>query len=157
MLTAAQTEQNADLRAEAVRQLGAMGANDELWQMYQKETSVDLKRSILSAMQVSGNSARMIEIARTEKDTDLRRLAVRYLGLMGGRTAGDALVEIYATEKDPVVRRQVINSLFSQGNAAALVALARKEQDMTMKTEMVKRLSNMDSKEARDYMVELLK
>jgi hypothetical protein len=56
-----------------------------------------------------------------------------------------------------VIRRQVINSLFTQGNAAALVALARKEQDMTMKTEMVKRLSNMDSKEARDYMLELLK
>jgi hypothetical protein len=27
---------------------------------------------------------------------------------------------------------------------------------MAMKTEIVKRLSNMDSKEARDYMVELL-
>lgn len=157
LLTAAQTEQNPELRAEAIRQLGAMGANDELWQMYQKETSVDLKRSILSAMQVSGHSARMVDIARTEKDADLRRLAVRNLGLMGGRTAGDALVEIYAAEKDPAIRRQVINSLFTQGNAAALVALARKEQDMTMKTEMVKRLSNMDSKDARDYMVELLK
>ena len=52
---------------------------------------------------------------------------------------------------------QVINSLFSQGNATALVALARKEPDMTMKKEMVKRLSNMDNKEARDYMLELLK
>jgi HEAT repeat protein len=157
LLNAAQTEQNPELRAEAVRQLGAMGANDELWQMYQKETSVDVKRQILSAMQVGGNTARMVEIARTEKDADLRRLAVRNLGVMGGRTAGDALVEIYSADKDPAIRRTVINSLFTQGNAAALVALARKEQDITMKTEMVKRLSNMDSKEARDYMVELLK
>ena len=125
--------------------------------MYQKETSVDVKRPILSAMQVSGNTARMVEIAKTEKDPDLRRLAVRNLGVMGGRTAGDALVEIYAVEKDPTIRRNVINSLFTQGNATALVALARKEQDITMKTEIVKRLSNMDSKEAKDYMVELLK
>ncbi len=43
-----------------------------------------VKRSILSAMQVSGNAARMVEIARTEKDADLRRLAVRNLGVMGG-------------------------------------------------------------------------
>jgi len=157
LLTAAQTEQNPDLRAEAVRQLGAMGANDELWQMYQKETAVNVKRQILSAMQVSGNTTRMVEVARTEKDAELRRLAVRNLGVMGGRTAGDALLEIYASEKDPAIRRQVINSLFTQGNAAALVALARKEQDMAMKTEIVKRLSNMDNKEARDYMLELLK
>ena len=39
LLAVAQTEQNPELRAEAVRQLGAMGANEELWQMYQKETS----------------------------------------------------------------------------------------------------------------------
>jgi HEAT repeat protein len=108
-------------------------------------------------MQVGGNTARMVEIAKTEKDADLRRIAVRNLGVMGGRTAGDALVEIYSAEKDPAIRRQVINSLFTQGNATALVALARKEQDMAMKTEIVKRLSNMDSKEAQAYMLELLK
>ena len=32
-----------------------MGANDELWQLYQKETSVDVKKQILSAMLVGGN------------------------------------------------------------------------------------------------------
>ncbi len=89
---------------------------------------------------------------------ELRRIAVRNLGVMGGSTRrATRSSRSMRTEKDPAIRRQVINSLFSQGNATALVALARKEQDMTMKTEMVKRLSNMDSKEARDYMVELLK
>jgi HEAT repeat protein len=134
-----------------------MGANDELWQMYQKDTSVDVRRQILSAMQVSGNTTRMIEIARTEKDPDLRRRAVQNLGVMGGKAAADALLEIYANEKDPAIRRTVINSLFTSDNATALVALARKEQDMAMKTEMVRRLSNMDNKEAQAYMLELLK
>ena len=157
VLAAAQTEQNPELRAEAVRQLGQMGANDELWQMYQKDTSVDVKRQILSAMQVSGNTTRMVEIARTEKDPDLRLRAVRNLGVMGGKAAADTLLEIYANEKDPAIRRTVINSLFTSDNATALVALARKEQDMAMKTEIVKRLSNMDNKEAQAYMLELLK
>jgi len=157
VLAAAQTEQNPELRAEAVRQLGQMGANDELWLMYQKDTSVDVKRQILSAMQVSGNTTRMVEIARTEKDPDLRLRAVRNLGVMGGKPAADTLVEIYANEKDPTIRRTVINSLFTSDNATALVALARKEQDMAMKTEIVKRLSNMDNKDAQAYMLELLK
>ena len=81
------------------RQLGAMGANDYLWQMYQKETAVDVKRQIISAMQVGGNSTRMIELAKTEKDPELRRAAVRNLGVMGSKTAGDALVELYGTEQ----------------------------------------------------------
>lgn len=36
VLTAATSEPNAELRAEAVRQLGVMGAHDELWQLYGK-------------------------------------------------------------------------------------------------------------------------
>ncbi|MEO7271821.1 MAG: HEAT repeat domain-containing protein, partial [Vicinamibacterales bacterium] len=70
VVTAAQTEQNADLRGEAVRQLGAMGANEELWQMYQKETTTPVKKQILQAMFVGGNATRMIELAKGEKDPD---------------------------------------------------------------------------------------
>jgi HEAT repeat protein len=157
LFAVAQTEPNAELRLEAVRQLGAMGANDELWQMYQKENSLDIKRQILSAMQAGGNVTRMIDIAKSEKDPELRRIAVRNLGVMGSKAGGDALVEIYGSEKDLAIRRSAINSLFIQGNATALVTLARKEQDISLKTEMVQKLANMDSKIARDYMIELLK
>ena len=153
----AQSEKTPELRTEAVRQLGAMGANDYLWQMYQKETAVDVKRQIISAMQVGGNAARMIELAKTEKDPELRRAALRNLGVMGSKVAGDALVELYASEQDPNLRRTIISSLFTQGNAAALVGLARKEQDIAMKKDMVQKLSMMDNKVARDYMLELLK
>ena len=156
VLTAAQTEQNADLRAEAVRQLGAMGANDELWQMYQKESAVPVKKQILQAMFVGGNSARMIELARSEKDPELRSAAVRNLGMMGGAKTGDTLVEIYNGEKDPAVRRNVLNALFVQGNATALVAIARKETDPELKKTVVQKLSMMQGKVVTDYMQELL-
>jgi len=156
VLTAAQTEQNADLRTEAVRQLGAMGANDELWQMYQKETAVPVKKQILQAMFVGGNSARMSELARGEKDPDLRSAAVRNLGMMGGAKTGDTLVEIYNGEKDTAVRRNVLNALFIQGNATALVAIARKETDPEMKKTVVQKLSMMQGKVVTDYMQELL-
>jgi HEAT repeat protein len=157
LLTAAQTEQNADLRTEAVRQLGVMGANEELWQMYQKESAAQVKKHILQAMFVGGNADRMIELARTEKDPDLRSTAVRNLGLMGGGKTGDALVEMYSGEKDPAIRRSVVNALFLQSNATALVALARKESDSEMKKTIVQKLSLMQSKVATDYMLELLK
>lgn len=153
---AAQGEQNAELRAEAVRQLGMMGAHDELWQLYQKESAVDVKRQVIRAMFVGGSADRMIDLAKSEKNPELRREAVRSLGLMGSRRAGDALVQIYSTDRDADIRKAVIHALFLQENAASLVALARKEEDITLKKEMVQKLSLMHSKVATDYMIELL-
>ena len=44
----------------------------------------------------------------------------------------------------------------SQNNAKALVDIARGEKDMKMKLRIVERLSNMRSKEAADYLQEIL-
>jgi HEAT repeat protein len=156
LFTAAQSEQNPELRSVAVQQLGVMGAHSELSQLYQKESSVEIKRSIIQAMFVGGNSTRMMELAKSEPNPELRRLAIRNLGLMGSKSTGDALVDIYGSDKNLEVRKAVIHALFLQNNASALVALARKESDVTMKKEIVGRLSNMHSKEATDYMLELL-
>jgi HEAT repeat protein len=157
LLTAAQTEQSPELRSEAIRQLGVIGAQEEIWQLYQKESAVDVKKRMIEAMFVSGNATRLIELAKTEKDPQLRRTAIRNLGVMGSKRTGDALVELYSTDKDPENRKAIIDGLFVQGNAAALVALARKEQDMTMKKEIVQRMSNMgDNKIVRDYLAEIL-
>jgi HEAT repeat protein len=156
LLSVAQTEQNPDLRMEAVRQLGVMGATDELLTMYRKETSTDVKKQILQAMFTGGNATRMIELAKAEQNPELRRIAVRNLGLMGGTQTGAALVDIYSTDKDPAIRQSVIQALFIQNNAESLVALARKEQDTAMKKDIVQKLSLMHSKVATDYLLELL-
>jgi HEAT repeat protein len=156
LLTAAQSEQNPELRAEAVRQLGVMGAGEELWSMYQKESSTEVKKQILQAMFVGGNATRMIDLARTEKNPELRRTAVRNLGLMGEKRTGTALAEIYGTDKDPEIRKAVVQALFLQNNAESLVAIARKEQDPAMKKDIVQKLSLMHSKVATDYLLEIL-
>ncbi|MEO8521251.1 MAG: HEAT repeat domain-containing protein, partial [Acidobacteriota bacterium] len=156
LLTLAQTEPNADLRGEAVRQLGVMGASDELWQMYQKDASVAARKQILQAMFIGGDAARMIELARREPDAGLRGVAVRNLGLMGGSKAGEALVDIYGTDKDPAVRKSVIEALFLRSDATALVALARKESNVDLKRDIVQKLSLIQDKVATDYMIELL-
>jgi HEAT repeat protein len=67
------------------------------------------------------------------------------------------LVQIYKADKDPGVKKQIVSTLSMQGNAKALVDLARGETDPGMKKEIVSRLSMMKSKEATDYMLELLK
>ena len=156
VLAAATTEKTPELRAEAVQQLGVMGAHDELWTLYQKETAVDVKKRIIQAMFVGGNATRISELALNEPNVDLRRAAIRNLGLMGSSRTGETLTTLYGREKDPAIKKEIVNAFFLQGNATQLVAIARKETDPTMRKELVSRLSQMRSKVALDYLMEIL-
>ena len=68
-----------------------MHASSELAQLYQSETSVELKKSILQAMFVGGDSDKLIELAKNEKDPELRKTAIRNLGLMKRPGTSEAL------------------------------------------------------------------
>src|ERR1044071_6004735 len=136
LLAAAKGEKDADLRGEAIGQLGVMGARDELYEMYRSEPEVRVKKRILDALFVGG--------AADEK-----------LGLMGPGTA-DTLLKMYAGETDKGIRKKVIEALFLQGNAKALVEIARKENDSELTKKAVEQLSIMGSKEGTEYFKELL-
>ena len=67
------------------------------------------------------------------------------------------LVEMYgAPSQTPEIKKAVVEGLFMQGNAKALVDIARKETDPGLRKELVSRLSMMKSKEATDFLEELL-
>src|SRR5262249_17911621 len=153
----ARGETDASLRGEAVRQLGVMHASGELAQLYQSESSLDVKKSILQAMFVGGDADKLIELAKSERDPELRKTAIRNLGLMKRPGTAEALTSIYTSDASTDVRKAVVNALFIQNNAGALVTLARAEKNPEMKKEIVSRLSNMKAKEATDYLLELLK
>lgn len=157
LFSLAKTETDSSVRAEAIRQLGVMHGTSELSQLYQTETAPDLKKSILQAFFVGGDSEKLIDLAKNEKDPELRKTAIRNLGLMKREGTGDALTSIYASDTNPEVRKAVVNALFIQNNATALVRLARAEKSPEVKKEIVSKLSVMKSKEAMDYLMELLK
>jgi HEAT repeats len=153
VLAAAKGETNSDLREKAINLLGVMGARAELSSMYATETSRDLREEIINALFIAGDSTRLGELARNEKDPKLRAEAIRKLGLMGG--TGQTLLGFYATG-DENVKDAVIDALFVQGNAKALISLARKETDRQMKKEILQKLSVMGNDDAVAYMLEIL-
>lgn len=163
MLNAAKNNSNPDLQRSAIRYLGMMGGaedRDALNGIYRTATDISVKRAILQSYFTSGNVERTLDIAKTDKDQELRRAAIRNLGMMNRGSAastGDALVSIYKAENDSDIKRVVINALFMQHNAKSLVDLARAERDTSMKREIVQKLSVMKAPEATDYMLELLK
>ncbi len=157
LLNIAKTETSPELRIEAIRQLGLMRADTQLYQLYGVEKAAEIREQILRSMLASGNAERAAELAKQEVDAKVRANAVRSLGTTDSAKTGDALVQIYKADKDQGVKKAVINALYMQQNAKALVDLARQESDPIMKREIVSRLSTMKSKEATDYMLELLK
>jgi HEAT repeat protein len=156
LLTAAKGEKDPSLRAEAIRQLGIMHAPEELRQLYKTETSTEVKKDIMQAFFLSGDAKFLAEAAQNEKDPEVRRAAIRNLGLIGSADSKDALLAIYAKETDRENKEAVLNALFIQGNAHALVTIARSEKDPQLKKTAVSKLSIMNSKEGNDYLMELL-
>lgn len=156
LFAAAKSEKDESLRREAIRQLGLVHGVSELEQLYQMETSTDLRREILQAFFLAGESGKLVQAAQSEKDPELRRTAIRNLGLIHSDESSKALQTIYGRETDRSLKEEVLNAYFLQGNASALVAIARNEKDPELKKTAVSKLSLMHSKEATDYLMELL-
>ncbi len=151
---------NPDLQLRAIRYIGMMGGPENrqiILDIYKSSNDSSVKRSILQSMFVGGDSDRLIEIARGEKDPELRKAAIRNLGMMKKPGTAEALSGIYASDAALDVKKAVINAFFIQSNAAGLVTLARNEKNVELKKEIVSKLSMMKSKEATEYLMELLK
>jgi hypothetical protein len=148
---------NPDLQLKAIRYLGSLNADSTalLEEIYRGSSDERVKRSILRTYMMKSDRARLAGIANdANSPAALRGDAIQYLGNL---RADDELQRLYARDLTPELKRRVINGLFVSGNATALVAMARAEKDFNLKKEIVQKLGMMKSKEATDYMVELLK
>jgi len=134
----------------------AAAVQSDIWSLYQAEADIQLKRQMLQAL-VMAQSEKVLELARTEKNQELRQAAIQNLGMMKPAKTGELLVSLYKDEKDPALKKAIIRGLYLQHNAAALVQLARQETDPGVKKDIVEKLSTMKDKEATDYLLELLK
>jgi len=155
-LAAAKGEKDPELRREAIQMLGAMGAHEEVWELYRTETFPEVRKAALQALFIGGAADRISELARTEKDPELRLEAIRTLGLMGRERTGSTLVSLYAAETDVQVKKAVLQGLFVQGNAEAIIDIARKEKDRDLRSEAVGHLSHMNTKASTEFMMEIL-
>jgi TolA-binding protein len=155
LLQIARTDKAPDMREEAIRAVAGSTTTQEMWTLYQAETDPDVKRTILDYF--SGSTDRLIDIAKSEKDAKLRRSAIQRLGSVKATSSTDALEQIYGGEQDQQVKRTIIDVLASQHNAKALVDLGRKESDIEMKKNIIRRLVEMKSPEATPFLEEILK
>jgi len=147
------------IRTTALNNLTGTLSPQDLWTLYEKETNKDLKMQMVSAFGSMGAVDQLSRIVKTEKDPEVRRRALRSLGMMKTEKTGQMLVDLYGSEQDVEAKRSIISSLGSQNNAEGLVAIARKESSLALKTDIVRKLSEMAprNKVAADYLMEIIK
>ncbi len=157
LVEVAQHETDPELTRRAISDLGALGAVSQLSTMYQSTTSNDAKSAIINAFVAAGGKGAdaLSAIASSEQDPDLRRKAIRSMGITGV-SAAPTLLSIYSKSTDEESKKAVLDAFFVAGDAHDLVALARAEKDPSAKRAIVGKLAVMHNKEATDYMLEVL-
>ena len=156
LLEVARRETNPELVKTAIQTLGAMSATQDLLTMYSATSNDETKTDIIHALVASGRdgATALSKIADSEQNPDLRRDAIRNLGIAGGVDRA-AMVTIYQKNSDAETKRAAAQSLFLANDAHDLVTLARGEKDMELKQYLVPRLSLMHDQEATRYMMEI--
>ncbi|MCU1332318.1 MAG: hypothetical protein JWM08_1310 [Candidatus Angelobacter sp.] len=172
LMRLAKTNNQPDLQKRAIRYMGMNGNGRNravLKEIYNSSTDVGVKKSVFQAWLMCGCKDDVAALAKTEKNPELRREAIRYLGMMGGRTellefyknspdvetrrdavgamllcgCAHELAEIVQTEKDPAVLDKAINTLGLVGGDESLAALTRvynSQADLSMKKKVINAL-----------------
>ena len=156
VLAAARNESDPELRAEAVEFLGMMGAMEELWEMYGRESNLEVKEAILEGLAISGGGGRYLKAVATGNDpVELRAAAIEGLD-MTGETPPDYLIEIYTSSDEEEIAEAALQALMMGGHVQAMISIAKQEQDPERKREIIEYLAMTGSEEATEYMLELL-
>ena len=158
LLEVAHQETNPELVRTAIQTLGAMNAGTDLLTLYRTTNNSQTKADIIDSLIASGHNGvgPLTEIMQSEQDPELRRQAIRNLGISGGMSQASTLVSTYEKNSDTGTKRAAAQALFLANDAHDLVTLARTEKDAAMREYLVQQLSLMHSQEATNYMMEIL-
>jgi HEAT repeat protein len=86
-----------ELQREAIQSIAVFQgkrANDTLTEVYRSTTDQKVKESIISALFITQDAPRMVDLARNEKDLNLKRRIVSQLALMNDKAATDYMMEL---------------------------------------------------------------
>lgn len=127
------SEADGELRTQALRHLGMSGgerATAILEEVYSSTTDVEVKQAILQGYMMSGDSERLLRLARSETDKELRVNAIRALAMTG---ASDELWELYEQEASIEAKQAILQSMFMTGKSGRLLEVARTESNLALR------------------------
>jgi HEAT repeat protein len=157
VLKTARDEPDPKVRRKAIETLGAMGASDELGQLFDATQDAGNRRAIIHSLGVAGNTSALNSIAgNTSLPQNERIEAMRALGIAGDHGGRAALVDLYAKADTPELRDAILQGLLITGDSDAVVKLYRSARTNEEKKAVLRVLTMMDGDKAIDVIEQTL-
>lgn len=118
-----------DLQKRAIRYIGMNGNSRNravLKEIYNTSSDTGVKKTVFQAWLMCGCKEDVASLAKTEKNPELRREAIRYLGMMGGRAE---LLDFYKNSPDVETREEAVGAMLMCGCAHELAEIVQTEKD----------------------------
>jgi beta-lactamase regulating signal transducer with metallopeptidase domain len=145
-----------NVRREALQGIYRMrsdAAVNTLIQLYDSASDVKMKSEILGyLMRRNGDNskatAKLVQIAKTEKNEDLLRVALNQLAYVKGDEGADHLVSIYDGLQDPKLKQRVVRALAVNKSKKAidkLMSIAKNDSDPTVRQAAIRSIYGIDN------------
>jgi HEAT repeat protein len=139
---------------QGIYRLRSDAAINTLIQLYDGSSDAKVKSEIIGYLlrREGDNSkaiAKLVTIAKSETNEDLRNRAIRYLGTVKGDEGANNLIQIYDGLQDPKMKQYVIRSLASNKSRKAidkLIQIAKSDSDPTVRQYAIRSLYGIDSR-----------
>ncbi|HUD41151.1 MAG TPA: HEAT repeat domain-containing protein [Dokdonella sp.] len=144
ILAAARTESDATLRAHAVQMLGALGATDELGQLFDATADAESRAAIVRALGIAGEGTRVAAIAGDAKQPESVRAAALEAVALSGHGA-ELLGGLYAKAGSEALRDATLRAMLIAGDSAGLRRLYGEVRTPEEKKAVLRMLGTLDS------------
>jgi len=134
---------NPDLQLEAINYMSAVDRKRSnngqvLFEIYNASADPAVKRAVLSAFVSSQDKDRLLQIAKNEKNPDLRIQAIH---MLGATAAQPEMWQLYQAETSPEVKKQILWALAAAGNSEKMLEVARTEKDAGLRRSAIQSLA----------------
>lgn len=153
LIDVARGSRNRDLQVRAIRYLGMTGSDEsrkDLDALYQSTPDAAVKHEILKAFMISQGRSFLLNAAKTEGDPELRREAIRDLGITGGQAE---LATLYSSTSSVEVKEEILKALFIGGDGTKLIEVARTEKQPVLRAAAIRSLGLMGNQGRSDDLI----
>src|SRR5215471_14424099 len=147
---------NPDIQVRAITYMTerrrGMGTNNGqvLAEIYAGTTDENVKRAVLNALRSANDKDRLLAIAKSEKNQDLRVMALDQLGQVPGNPE---LWQLYAAETTPEGKELILGRMYNNGNPDKLLELLRSEKDAKVRARVARVLGTYHTPQVTDGMI----
>lgn len=129
-----------ELQKRAVRYLAIVGGDETkkaLNEVYATSKDVVVRRAVMKAYLITGDRVKLLTLAKTEPNIELRSDAVTQLGALGAR---DELADLYKNESATEIRKRIIQAMFMSGCSDKLLEIAKTEKNPELRRTAVRNI-----------------